>query len=136
VALWIGAVLLVCNFGSWYSDSICTTTQYKAHTAPNSRQLIQATVGISISLRGINITLKEEEDGCGKERVLGSCMQPRGSLHERVVTSFNIRHPCSSLVTHDVHALTTQSHSYAHIKQKVSECIPCDYRSLNDNKEV
>lgn len=64
-ALWIGAVLLVCNYGSWYSDSICTTTQYKAHTKPNSQQLIQATVGISIYLRGINVTLREMENGCG-----------------------------------------------------------------------
>jgi hypothetical protein len=66
VALWIGAVLLVCNFGSWYADSICTTTQYKAHTGTNRPQLIQATVGISISLRGVNITLKEVEGGCGE----------------------------------------------------------------------
>ena len=66
VALWIGAVLLVCNFGSWYSDSICTSTQYKAHTKPNTPNLIQATVAISIGLRGMNITLSEVEDGCGK----------------------------------------------------------------------
>lgn len=66
VALWIGAILLVCNFGSWYADSICTTTQYKAHTKPNTPQLIQAEVGISIGLRGINITLKEMDGGCGK----------------------------------------------------------------------
>ena len=66
VALWIGAVLLVCNFGSWYSDSICTRTDYKAHTKPNTPQLIQAVVGLSISLRGINVTLAEMEDGCGK----------------------------------------------------------------------
>ena len=66
MALWIGAVLLVCNFGSWYADSICTRTQYKAHTKPNSLQDIQAVVGLSISLRGINVTLREVEDGCGK----------------------------------------------------------------------
>ena len=65
VALWIGAVLLVCNFGSWYSDSICTTTQYKANTHPNTLNLIQAAVGISIGLRGVNITLKEVKEGCG-----------------------------------------------------------------------
>ena len=66
MALWIGAILLVCNYGSWYSDSICTRTQYKMHTIPNTPQQIQATVGISIGLRGINVTLIEMEDGCGK----------------------------------------------------------------------
>ena len=68
IALWIGAVLLICNFGSWYADSICTTTQYKAHTVPNSNQLIDATVGISIGLRGFNVTLKERENGCEGKR--------------------------------------------------------------------
>ena len=69
VALWIGAVLLVCNYGSWYSDSVCTRTQYKAHTEPNSQQLIQATVGISIGLRGFNVTLAEMKEGCGESQV-------------------------------------------------------------------
>ena len=61
VALWIGAVILVCNYGSWYSDSICTRTQYMAHTGVNSPQLIEARVGLSIGLRSINITLLETE---------------------------------------------------------------------------
>ena len=61
VALWIGAVILVCNYGSWYSDSICTRTQYMAHTGVNSPQLIEARVELSIGLRGINITLLETE---------------------------------------------------------------------------
>ena len=59
IALWIGAVLLVCNFTSWYGDEICTQTQYRAHTDRNAPQLIQADVGLSIGLRGINITLLE-----------------------------------------------------------------------------
>ncbi len=66
IALWIGAVLLICNYGSWYSDSICTSTQFKAHAPINTPQIIQATVAISITLRGFNVTLREEEDGCGK----------------------------------------------------------------------
>ena len=61
VALWIGAVILVCNYGSWYSDSVCTRTQYMAHTGVNSPQLIEARVELSIGLRGINITLLETE---------------------------------------------------------------------------
>jgi len=61
VALWIGAVILVCNYGSWYSDSICTRTQYMAHTGVNSPQLIEARIGLSIGLRSINITLLETE---------------------------------------------------------------------------
>ena len=63
-ALWVGAVLLVCNFGSWYSDKICTRTPYKAHTAVNTPQTIQAEIGLSIGLRGVNITLFEKN--CGK----------------------------------------------------------------------
>ena len=66
VALWIGAVLLVCNYDIWYADSLCTETQYKGYTRPNSQQLIQATVGITIRLRGFNITLREMEKGCGE----------------------------------------------------------------------
>ena len=60
VALLVGAVLLVSNFGSWYADKICTRTQYKAHVHPvGAPQTIQAEVGLSISLRGMNITLLE-----------------------------------------------------------------------------
>ncbi len=59
IALWIGTVLLVCNFTSWYGDEICTQTQYRAHTDKNVPQLIQADVGLSIGRRGINITLLE-----------------------------------------------------------------------------
>ena len=60
IALWIGAVLLVCNFTSWYGDEICTRTQYRAHSDKNAPQLIQADIGLSIGLRGINITLVEK----------------------------------------------------------------------------
>ena len=60
IALWIGTVLLVCNFSSWYGDEICSRTQYKAHTEKNVPQLIQANIGLSIGLRGINITLFEK----------------------------------------------------------------------------
>ena len=62
-ALWVGAVLLICNFGAWYSDEICTRTQFKAHTTPHTPQQIQATVGISIALRGFNVTLLEHDCG-------------------------------------------------------------------------
>ena len=67
MAIWIGAAILVSNYGSWYAASVCVTTQYKAHVDPvNSPQLIQAEVAISIQLRGINITVREELDGCGE----------------------------------------------------------------------
>ena len=61
VALWIGCVLLVCNFGrEWYSDTQCIKSQYKAYVfPPNSPQEIEAVIGLHIGLRGINITLKE-----------------------------------------------------------------------------
>ncbi len=62
VALWVGAVLLVCNFGyEWYTDEICIKTQYKAYIhPPNIEQEIEAEIGIHIGLRGFNVTLREE----------------------------------------------------------------------------
>ena len=61
VALWIGAVLLVSNYGfGWYADTACVKTQYKAYVFPaNIPQEIEAQVGLFIGLRGANITLKE-----------------------------------------------------------------------------
>ena len=54
-ALWIGAVILVSNFGyGWYTDTISVQTQYRAFTSEE----IVADVGLHIGLRGINITLK------------------------------------------------------------------------------
>ncbi len=64
IAIWIAAVLLICNYGTWYGAMICTKTQFKAHTSPNVPQEITAEVGLHISLRGINITLIEKN--CGK----------------------------------------------------------------------
>ena len=67
VTLFIGASILVSNFGfGWYTDKICTRTQYKANVnPPDSPQEIQAVVGLLIGLRGINITLNEVD--CGKD---------------------------------------------------------------------
>lgn len=61
VALWVGTVILVSNFGhGWYIDTICTRTQYKAYVSPaGSHQEIEADVGLHIGLRGTNITLRE-----------------------------------------------------------------------------
>ena len=66
MTLFIGASILVSNFGyGWYTDSVCTRTQYKAYVnPPNSPQEIQAEVGLHIGLRGINVTLFERD--CGK----------------------------------------------------------------------
>ena len=55
VALWIGAVILVSNFGyGWYTDTVRVQTQYKAFTTEE----INADVGLHVGLRGVNITLK------------------------------------------------------------------------------
>ena len=66
VTLFIGASILVSNFGyDWYTDTICTRTQYKPYiNLPNASQEIQAQVGLHIGLRGINVTLREMD--CGK----------------------------------------------------------------------
>ena len=67
VALFVGAVILVCNFGyEWYTDDVCVRTQYKGYiNPPNIEQEIQAEVGVHIGLRGFNITLHEEAfDSC------------------------------------------------------------------------
>ncbi|KAL5457354.1 hypothetical protein EMCRGX_G034603 [Ephydatia muelleri] len=67
VTLFIGASILVSNFGyGWYTDKICTRTQYKAYVnPPDSAQEIQAVVGLLIGLRGINVTLDEVDCGLG-----------------------------------------------------------------------
>lgn len=58
IALWIGTVLLVCNFGyGWQKDSVYVQTQYKAFTDEE----IDAEVGLHVGLRGVNITLKGGE---------------------------------------------------------------------------
>lgn len=55
MTLFIGAVILVSNFGyAWYTDTTRVHTQYKAFTTEE----IEADVGLHIGLRGINITLK------------------------------------------------------------------------------
>ncbi len=64
-AVWIAGVLLICNYSAWCGDTICTRTQYKAHTGQNVPQEIEAEVGLHISLRGINITVSEKDCGMG-----------------------------------------------------------------------
>lgn len=61
VALWVGAVILVCSFGyEWYTDEVCVKTQYKGYVSPINRpQDIEAEVGVHIGLRGFNVTLRE-----------------------------------------------------------------------------
>ena len=59
-ALWIGTIILFCNFSSWYGDEICSRTPYKGHSEKNVPQVIQAYIGLSIGLRGINITFVEK----------------------------------------------------------------------------
>lgn len=62
VALWVGAAILVCNFGyEWYTADACVKTQYKGYiNPPNIEQEIEAEVGVHIGLRGFNVTLHEE----------------------------------------------------------------------------
>lgn len=62
VALWIGAVILVCNFGyEWYGDEVCVKAQYKGYVSPpNIEQEVQAQIGLHVGLRGFNVTLKEQ----------------------------------------------------------------------------
>ena len=62
MALFIGAVILICNFGyEWYTDEVCIRSQYKAYVnPPNAAQEIEAEIGIHIGLRGFNVTLHEE----------------------------------------------------------------------------
>ena len=61
-ALFVGAALLEANFGlEWYAAERCVRTQYKAYVFPAGiRQEIEASVGLHIGLRGINVTLTEE----------------------------------------------------------------------------
>ena len=61
VALWVGAVILVSNYGfGWYTDRQCVKTQYKGYVyPPNIAQEIEAEVGVHVGLRGFNVTLDE-----------------------------------------------------------------------------
>lgn len=54
VGLFIGAVILVCNFGyGWECGSVEGSLQYKALMKEN----VKAEIGIKVGLRGVNITL-------------------------------------------------------------------------------
>ena len=58
IALWIGAIILVCNVGyGWQRGTAYVHTQYKAFTDEE----IEAHVGLHVGLRGVNITLTGEE---------------------------------------------------------------------------
>ena len=61
IALWVGAVILLCNFGyEWYTDKQCVKTQYKGYVfPPNQEQEIEAEIGIHIGLQGFNVSLDE-----------------------------------------------------------------------------
>ena len=100
VALWVGGVLLVSNFGSWYADKICTRTQYKAHVHPvGAPQTIQAEVGLSIGLRGMNITLLESN--C-EFRALVICSFPDACILMHYIQkhkgNFNLMCNCACLL--------------------------------------
>ena len=57
VAVWIGTVILLCNFGyGWQASRVNVLTQYKAFTDDE----VVADVGLFIGLRGVNITLLGE----------------------------------------------------------------------------
>lgn len=59
VSLFIGAVILVTNFSlEWEASSTHATTKYKAGTGKD----INASIGVHIGLRGVNITLKGEPE--------------------------------------------------------------------------
>ena len=62
MTLFIGAIILTCNFGyEWYTDDLCIKTQYKGYIyPPNVPQEIEAKIGLHIGLRGFNITLRQE----------------------------------------------------------------------------
>ncbi|XP_065907308.1 dual oxidase maturation factor 1-like isoform X2 [Dysidea avara] len=67
VALWVGVILLECNFGyAWLEDEIKDVhTQYKAF----ANFEITADIGLHIGLRGVNITLKGAPEYQYNERI-------------------------------------------------------------------
>ena len=79
LALFIGAVLLVCNFGyEWFTDEVCVKTQYKGYVFPINRpQEIEAEVGVHIGLRGFNVTLREVDFDACEGRAPGDYYQDR-----------------------------------------------------------
>ncbi|KAI8797394.1 dual oxidase maturation factor 1 [Biomphalaria glabrata] len=59
LSLFIGAVILVSNFSmTWETASTSTLTKYKAGTG----QEVNVSIGVNIGFRGINITLKGDDD--------------------------------------------------------------------------
>ncbi|XP_035207012.1 dual oxidase maturation factor 1-like isoform X2 [Stegodyphus dumicola] len=55
ISLFIGAVILVCNFGyGWEYGSVEALTPYKSFV----KQQVKANIGLKVGLRGINVTLK------------------------------------------------------------------------------
>ncbi|XP_071034974.1 dual oxidase maturation factor 1 [Parasteatoda tepidariorum] len=55
ISLFIGAVILICNFGyGWEYGSLTATTQYKSFV----NEHVKANIGLKIGLRGINVTLR------------------------------------------------------------------------------
>ncbi|KAH9513091.1 Dual oxidase maturation factor 1 [Bulinus truncatus] len=59
LSLFIGAVILVSNFSmTWETAQTSTITKYKAGTG----QEVNVSIGVNIGFRGINITLKGDDD--------------------------------------------------------------------------
>lgn len=55
VSLFIGAVILICNFGyGWEYGTVEATTQYKSF----NKEHAQVRIGLKVGLRGINVTLR------------------------------------------------------------------------------
>ncbi|KFM78466.1 Dual oxidase maturation factor 1, partial [Stegodyphus mimosarum] len=55
ISLFIGAVILVCNFGyGWEYGSVEALTPYKSFV----KEQVKANIGLKVGLRGINVTLK------------------------------------------------------------------------------
>ncbi|XP_054713754.1 dual oxidase maturation factor 1-like [Uloborus diversus] len=55
ISLFIGAVILICNFGyGWEYGSVKAVVQYKSFINENAH----AHIGLKVGLRGINVTLK------------------------------------------------------------------------------
>ncbi|KAG8183360.1 hypothetical protein JTE90_008263 [Oedothorax gibbosus] len=55
ISLFIGAVILVCNFGyGWEYGSVRAETQYKSFVDGH----VKAEIGLKVGLRGINVTLR------------------------------------------------------------------------------
>ncbi|CAL1264848.1 unnamed protein product [Larinioides sclopetarius] len=55
ISLFIGAVILICNFGyGWEYGSVKATTPYKSFI----NEQVKAEIGLKVGLRGINVTLR------------------------------------------------------------------------------